>query len=192
MVDSSYRVPYSHGNQKIQMANYESDSRAESHCPGGPSIYYKSLWLRHKQLSYVWNSAIEVAPRHSIALYGENRNDLCRIVAYPPTAGEIEDRKPASLQAASRDAASHFQDGPSDDGDDPIPDVEELADYGEDAELLAIEDKHSEAESTDSELVTKQATGSRPSALSAEPDSNRSRQKYARASSWVEPCQRNQ
>ena len=42
-VDRTYRVPYKHTDQKVQMSNANC---AESGS-GGPSIFYESLWVQH-------------------------------------------------------------------------------------------------------------------------------------------------
>ena len=47
VVDRTWRVKFKHKNQKVNEPNSKGVRLDPDSCPGGPSIFYKSLWVRH-------------------------------------------------------------------------------------------------------------------------------------------------
>ena len=124
LCDSNHRTAYKHANQKIQRANSdcspppppggaykfgESDTwlRTPSDLTeyrGGPSIFYKSMWIRHLGYEHlerdscynlVWNPALEARPTYINEKYGTNQGERVCMVEFPPAS------KGASSSAAS-------------------------------------------------------------------------------------------
>ena len=107
MGDRHYRVTYKHDDQKIQMPNSDplckeglerarkaaEEAGGKALIPGGPSIYYKSMWIQIKgyqdiedleEFNYVWNTLLEARPKHLEEELREDgkQEDIC-VVGMP-------------------------------------------------------------------------------------------------------------
>ena len=81
-MDTNYEIEGSEGAPAVQMMNSVCMPVRPYESPGGPSMFYQSLWLRHvgfqylekgKEYTLVWDPSLERRPRHVVERYGENR-----------------------------------------------------------------------------------------------------------------------